>query len=122
MSYDRSYLVMFRLLDYYYFNVNYEENQKTMLGGMLGAMSPDNEFLGGIPDIAYYRKWTDICDRCFNSDNDYLLCVTEYLTYYIKEYDFDFLLPILDYIKSDPGINKFHEIKNSYPELKNKII
>ena len=40
----------------------------------------------------------------------------------IKEYDFDFLLPILDYIKSDPGINKFHEIKNSYPELKNKII
>ncbi|MDE6596829.1 MAG: hypothetical protein K2K44_12585 [Oscillospiraceae bacterium] len=52
MEFDKSYLVAFEFLDYYYFNVNYNENKKGFLGAMLGAMDPNNEFLGGIPDIA----------------------------------------------------------------------
>lgn len=106
----RSYLAAFHFLDYYYFHINYPENKAGLLGGMLGAMSPDNGVISGIPDIAYYSKWVEITGDDFRGDGC-LECFERYARFYINEYDFDFLLPVLEYLESDVGKRKFEEIE-----------
>ncbi len=112
MEFDRSYLVVFEFLDYYYFNVNHNENKKGFLGAMVGAMAPDNEIFGGVPDITFYNKWIEIKDRFANKS--YLECFVKYAEFYIEKYDFDFLLIILDYLNTDLGKNKFIEIQEKF--------
>lgn len=107
MEFDKSYLIAFEFLDYYYFNVNYNENKKGFLGAMVGAMAPDNELFGGIPDIAYYNEWIDV----LKTDSSYLECFIKYAEFYIEKYDFSFLLPVLDYLNTDLGRDKFFEIQ-----------
>lgn len=108
MSFDKSYLVVFEFLDYYYFNVNYNENKKGFLGAMVGAMAPDNELF---EFITFYNKWIDVLKCSGDTDNSYLECFTKYAEFYIKQYDFSFLLPVLDYLNTDLGKNKFIEIQ-----------
>ncbi len=113
MKFDESYLVVFKFLDYYYFNVNYNENKKGFLGAMVGAMAPDNELFEFIPDITFYNKWIDILECFWNINKSYLDCFIKYAEFYIKQYDFSFLLPVLDYLNTDLGRNKFLEIQQN---------
>lgn len=106
----RSYLVAFHFLDYYYFHINYSENKAGFLGGMLGAMSPDNGVISGISDIAYYSKWVEITGDDLRGDGC-LEIFKRYARFYISEFDFDFLLPVLEYLESDVGKRKFEEIE-----------
>ena len=64
---------------------------------MVGAMAPDNELFGQVPDISFYNTWIDIIKHSRNS-NSYVECFIKYAEFYIEQYNFDFLVPVLDSI------------------------
>ncbi|MDE7295506.1 MAG: hypothetical protein K2N72_13870 [Oscillospiraceae bacterium] len=76
-------------------------------------MSPENEFIGGIADISYYNKWVEIKEKYFSGGN-YSECLLKYAEFYIDEFGFEFLIPVMSFLRTAEGAEKLTEIAEDF--------